>query len=150
MRAQVAVRALDCLAHLQFCRMRLSAYSALLQSVLTAAASSPMARTPCCQVLWDCHTQSLQAFIEGLGRHLARALLLHITDASACADSFQHAVQPAGYAMLHTKGTLQDMASPGGSAAHVCPPQCSCPLEVCCPDRAPYSARRCCRRAWAC
>ena len=40
----MAVRALDCLAHLQFCRMRLSAYSALLQAVLTAAASSPMAR----------------------------------------------------------------------------------------------------------
>ncbi|KAK9841030.1 hypothetical protein WJX81_006565 [Elliptochloris bilobata] len=40
---EVAVRALDCLAHLQFCRMRLSAYSALLQAVLTAAAGSPMA-----------------------------------------------------------------------------------------------------------
>lgn len=40
----MAVRALDCLAHLQFCRMRLSAYSALLQAVLTAAASSPMVR----------------------------------------------------------------------------------------------------------
>ena len=38
------MRALDCLAHLQFCRMRVSAYSALLQAVLTAAAGSPMAR----------------------------------------------------------------------------------------------------------
>ncbi len=40
------MRALDCLAHLHFCRMRLSAYSALLQAVLTAAAGRTMARPP--------------------------------------------------------------------------------------------------------
>jgi hypothetical protein len=36
----MVVSLLDTLAHLQFCRMRLSAYSVLLQNLLQAAASS--------------------------------------------------------------------------------------------------------------
>ena len=39
-RVDVAVALLDTLAHMQFCRMRLSAYSVLLQSLLQTTASS--------------------------------------------------------------------------------------------------------------
>ena len=46
-RADVAVAFLDTLAHVQFCRMRLSAYSVLLQSLLQATASSAEV---CCTV----------------------------------------------------------------------------------------------------
>ncbi len=37
---EVAVRLLDVLGHLQFCRMRLSVYSLLLQALLSATARS--------------------------------------------------------------------------------------------------------------
>lgn len=37
---EVAVRLLDILAYLQFCRMRLSVYSLLLQGLLSATANS--------------------------------------------------------------------------------------------------------------
>lgn len=40
-RQGIAVSLLDTLAHVQFCRMRLSAYSVLLQSLLQTTASSP-------------------------------------------------------------------------------------------------------------
>ena len=46
-RVDVAVAFLDTLAHVQFCRMRLSAYSVLLQSLLQATASSAEV---CCTV----------------------------------------------------------------------------------------------------
>ncbi len=39
-RQGIAVSLLDTLAHVQFCRMRLSAYSVLLQSLLQTTASS--------------------------------------------------------------------------------------------------------------
>lgn len=39
-RQDTAVQMLDTLAHIQFCRMRLSAYSVLLQSLLQTAATS--------------------------------------------------------------------------------------------------------------
>lgn len=45
-KTSMAVSLLDTLAHLQFCRMRLSAYSVLLQNLLQAAASSAEV-TPC-------------------------------------------------------------------------------------------------------
>ncbi len=41
---EVAVRLLDILGHLQFCRMRLSVYSLLLQALLTATANTSEVR----------------------------------------------------------------------------------------------------------
>ena len=47
-RQGIAVSLLDTLAHVQFCRMRLSAYSVLLQSLLQTTASSPQASDTNC------------------------------------------------------------------------------------------------------
>jgi hypothetical protein len=50
-RQEVAVRLLDILGYLQFCRMRLSVYSLLLQGLLSATANSAQV---CCHLCFSC------------------------------------------------------------------------------------------------
>ena len=56
-KTSMAVSLLDTLAHLQFCRMRLSAYSVLLQNLLQAAASSAEVKIPV--IWWNQHRRIL-------------------------------------------------------------------------------------------